>query len=66
MIYWILKNLLGAGQECELGGGDGREVQKDRKFMFLQDFQSPGEKNEADVCDDLIQGCPQILIVHAI
>lgn len=23
--------------------------------MFLQDFQSPGEKNEADVCDDLIK-----------
>jgi len=46
--------------------GDGREVQEDRKFMFLQDFQSPGEKNEADVCDDLIQGHPHILIAHAI
>lgn len=46
-------------------GGDGREVQEDRKFMFLQDFQSPGEKNEADVCDDLIQGCPQILYMQS-
>ena len=34
--------------------------------MFLQDFQSLGEKAESDVCDDLIQGCPQMLVVHAI
>lgn len=47
-------------------GRDGKEVQEDRKFMFLQDFQSLGEKAESDVCDDLVQGCPQILIVLAI
>lgn len=39
-------------------GRNGREVQEDRKFLFQQDFQSPGEKNEANVCDDLIPGYP--------
>lgn len=34
--------------------------------MFQQDIQSPGEKEEADLCEDLIQGYPQMLIVHAI
>lgn len=47
-------------------GRGGSEVQEDRKFMFQQDVQSPGEKVEADLCDNLIQGYLQILIVHAI
>lgn len=47
-------------------GRDGGEAQGDRKLMFQQDIQSPGEKEEADLCEDLIQGYPQMLIVHAI
>lgn len=47
-------------------GRDGSEVQEDRKFMFQQDVQSPGGKDEADVCGDLIQGSLQIRTVHAI
>lgn len=53
----------GAGQEV---GRDGGEVKEDRKLMFQQDTQSPGEKEEADLCEDLIQGYPHMLIVHAI
>lgn len=34
--------------------------------MFQQDIQSPGEKEAADLCDDLIQDYPQMLIAHAI
>lgn len=34
--------------------------------MVQQVIQSPGEKDTADLCDDLIQGYPQILAVHAI
>lgn len=34
--------------------------------MVWQDIQSLGEKCEDDLCDDLIQGYPQILIVHAV
>lgn len=63
VIPWILESLLGAGWEV---GKDGDEVQEERKFMFHQDIQSPGEKEEVDLCDNLIQGYPQILIVHAI
>lgn len=54
---------LGVGREVERDGG---KVQEDRELMFQQDIQSPGEKEEADLCDDLIQGYPQMLIVHAI
>lgn len=32
--------------------------------MVQQVIQSPGEKDKADLCDDLIQGYPQILYVQ--
>lgn len=54
------------GLDGKWGRKDGDEVQEERKFMFHQDIQSPREKKEVDLCDNLIQGYPQILIVHAI
>lgn len=59
------ENLLGARQGWAMGKDRG-EVQEDRKFMVQQVVQSPGEKDKADLCDDLIQGYPQTLTVHAI
>lgn len=63
IIPWIPKSLRGVGWEVER---DEAEVHKDRKFTFQQDIQSPGEEEDAGLCDDLIQACPQILIVHAV
>lgn len=41
------------------------EEGRGQEFMAQQDTQSPGGKREADLRGDLIQSCPQILIVYA-